>query len=51
VRTIFPEHRFLNGRKHEPVAGHANTLAITNDIPEEVKRRPSCLKAESSPRC
>jgi len=41
VRAVIPQHRFLGGRREQPVPGHTNTLATTTDISGEVKR--SCL--------
>jgi hypothetical protein len=49
VRAVVPQHRFLGGRREQPVSGHTNTLANSTDIFEEVKR--SCLpglKAQGS---
>ena len=39
VRAVVPQHRLLGGCGEQTVTGHANTLATTTDIPEEVKRR------------
>jgi hypothetical protein len=51
VRAVAAQHGFLGGRGKQPVAGHANTLAIVTDISGEVKRRFLPAKAEvSSPR-
>jgi len=51
VRAVASQHGFLGGRGKQPVAGHANTLAIVTDISGEVKRRFLPAKAEvSSPR-
>jgi hypothetical protein len=43
VCAVFPQERFVGGRREQAVAGHTKTLSSTTDIPEEVKRRPpSC---------
>ena len=52
VRAVAPQHRFLGGRGEQPVPeGHANTLATTTDIPEEVKRRslPDLKAGDTTP--
>jgi hypothetical protein len=33
VRAVVPQHRFLGGRRDEPVPGHTNTLSDTAGIP------------------
>ena len=39
VRAVIPQHRFLGGRRTQPIPGHTNTLATAADISGEVKRR------------
>ena len=37
--AVVPQHRFLGGRRTQPVPRHTNTLSIDSDISKEVKRR------------
>jgi hypothetical protein len=39
VGAVLSQRRLLGGRGEQPVSRHANTIATTTDIPEEVKRR------------
>ena len=50
--AVIPQHRLLGGGWEQPIPGHANTLATTTDIPEEVKRRflPGLKTGISAPR-
>ena len=52
VRAVAAQHCLLDGRGKQPEPGHANTLARTTDISEEVKRRflPDLKAGVSTPR-
>ena len=39
LRAMVPQHYFLDGRRHQPITGHSNTLSTAADIFGEVKRR------------
>ena len=39
MRAVIPQHRLLSGRRQQPIPRHVNTLSITSDISEEVRRR------------
>jgi hypothetical protein len=52
VGAMIPQHRLLGRGREQPICGHANTLATTTDIPEEVRRRflPGLKAGVSTPR-
>ena len=50
--AMVPQDGFLDGRRHQAVTGHSNTISGTSDISEEVKRRflPSLEAGVFTPR-
>ena len=52
MAAVAAQHRLLGGGGEQPVPRHANTLATTTDISEEVKRRflPGLKAGVSTPR-